>query len=204
MPFPRHGICWIGFCVTPACPEHHAAPHSRASEQCECPWSSCSSSDKGSAGVEFNAEKAGDSLMPETFLMPPGRDPWHIVGANDRAGQKGPILPPLEMCVASFPSPSCLFFTLSLLRRLKVWPTLSWGSSGSPGLTPTRGSKGVKGASGQRCPKPCCLSKEHLGCPSLGLVPTYISSFEFFPNIANDSESDGSSDPSLKSACVHT
>lgn len=133
-----HGICWIGFCIICTFPEQYAEPHCRASKQSKGPLSS--SSEERSAGVEFRAEKTGDSLMPEMFFnCSQGGVSGIIMGENDRAGQKGPIPPPLVTDMASFPSSSYLFSTLSLLRRLKVRLALSWESSGSFSLAPVGG-----------------------------------------------------------------
>lgn len=136
-----HGIHWIGFCVIRTFPEQYAEPLCRASKQSEGPLSS--SSEEGRAGVEFRAEKTGDSLRPGMlFNCSQGGVSGLIMGENDRARQKGPIPPPLVMDMASFPFSSYLFSTLSLLRRLKVWLVLSWESSGSFSLTPARGYPG--------------------------------------------------------------
>lgn len=146
MLFPMYGICWIGFCVIRTFPEQYAEPLCRASKQSEGPLSS--SSEEGSAGVEFRAEKTGDSLRPEMlFNCSQGGvsgliTGWGWGGGNDRARQKGPIPPPLVTDMASFPSSSYLFSTLSLLRRLKIWSVLSWESSGSFSLGTARGYPG--------------------------------------------------------------
>ena len=106
--------------------------------------------------------------MPEMFFnCSQGGVSGIIMGENDRAGQKGPIPPPLVTDMASFPSSPYLFSTLSLLRRLKVQLALSWESSGSFSLAPVGGQLGVPRGL-QASTALSSLSKEHLGYCGLG------------------------------------
>ena len=84
---------YVGFCIIHTFSDQYAEPHCRASKQSEAALSS--SSDEASAGVEFIAEKTGDTLRPEMlFNCSQGGVSGLVVGENDRARQKGPI-PPL-------------------------------------------------------------------------------------------------------------
>lgn len=108
--------------------------------------------------MEFRAEKTGDLASCLRCFLLAAREGVSgiIMGENDRAGQKGPIPPPLVTDMASFSFLFLSFLHFVPFKEVKGTVGSQLGvlwviQSG----TSRRIAGGTQGASGQHCSKPC-------------------------------------------------